>query len=413
MKFKITTAYHKISNALTQGTRVVGVQGGQGAGKTVAILRILIHIASTLPNEEIIVCSAELSKMRLTVIKDFLSLFKGVGGFQRNRWKNGTEYYFENGSYIKFIGLDKEDIGKGLRCDWLFINEANKVYFETYREIASRADRIILDFNPNESFWYHREVMNRECTHLVLTFRDNECISPTEESEIMSYYDRGYDIQGNIINSYWANKWLVYGKGEVGTVDGRIFMFEECTYNDFIKFDGVQLYGVDWGTVDPWAIISVKYKDGVIKFHQLNYQSENEIRARMSMAEINAIKAAGDEGLVTWMFKRLAIPKHALIVCDNNRKEKIIQLRKTGWENAVEAPKKSGSILDGIDIMQMLKIYHTDLSHEAREEQQNYAWAQDRHGTRLEKPIDLYNHIIDALRYDILYLVQEGYIKAV
>ena len=41
----------------------------------------------------------------------------------------GTEYTFGNGSVISFIGLDKDDVGKGLRCDILYINEANKTSY--------------------------------------------------------------------------------------------------------------------------------------------------------------------------------------------------------------------------------------------------------------------------------------------
>ena len=62
-----TTALRKIS-ALKKKYRVI--RGGQGAAKTISILIILINHASNNPNREILVLSAELSKMRRTVIKD-------------------------------------------------------------------------------------------------------------------------------------------------------------------------------------------------------------------------------------------------------------------------------------------------------------------------------------------------------
>src|SRR4051812_44258586 len=118
-----TTALRKIA-ALRK--RIKGIQGGQGAGKTYAILILLTNHASGNPNKEIFIASEELSKMRITVIKDFITILKGFGIFQKENFVDGTLYRFTNGSFIKFIGLDKEDIGKGLRCDIVFVNEANK-----------------------------------------------------------------------------------------------------------------------------------------------------------------------------------------------------------------------------------------------------------------------------------------------
>ena len=122
-----TTALRKISGLKR---RIWGVQGGQGAGKTYSILQILINHAYTQPNKEIFIASDELSKMRITVIKDFLNIMKGFNIFNRANWVDGTLYRFDNGSFIRFIGLDKEDIGKGLRADIVFINEANKTKFK-------------------------------------------------------------------------------------------------------------------------------------------------------------------------------------------------------------------------------------------------------------------------------------------
>ena len=200
---KATKSLNKIC-ALKKRIRVI--QGGQGAGKTWAILIILIDFAFTNQNKEIFICSDELSKMRITIIKDFLKIMRLFERFDRSQWVDGTLYRFENGSFIKFIGLDKVDIGKGLRSDVLYINEANKTNFETYREITSRAKHVYLDFNPNNEFWVHDEVINRsDCDFIRLTYKDNEYLSIEEKTEIELYYQKGYDANGNIINDYWAN----------------------------------------------------------------------------------------------------------------------------------------------------------------------------------------------------------------
>src|SRR5882757_3677908 len=180
-----TTALRKIS-ALRK--KIWCIQGGQGAGKSVSILIILANHASNNLNKEIFIASDELSKMRITIIKDFIKVMQSFGIFDRSRWTDGVLYRFANGSFIRFIGLDKEDIGKGLRSDVIFVNEANKVKFDTYRELTSRAKRVIIDFNPNKRFWFQNEVLTRDdCDFIKLTYKDNEYLSIEEKNEILGY----------------------------------------------------------------------------------------------------------------------------------------------------------------------------------------------------------------------------------
>lgn len=407
---KPTTALRKISSLRK---RIWGIQGGQGAGKTFSILLLLINHALRHSNKEIYISSAELSKMRLTVIKDFVKIMKMLGRFDKNAFTAGTLYVFPNGSFIKFIGLDKEDIGKGLRSDIMFVNEANKLKsFETYRELTSRAKRVIIDFNPNAKFWFHTEVMSRsDCDFIVLTFRDNEYLSKEEVNEILHYKKKGYDAAGNVINEYWANKWRIYGLGEVGSVEGRIFNWKPISYRDFLSIDRPVYYSVDWGKVDPFAIGCEKYHDGVLYTHELNYDSENEWRKRLTSTQIKEISGSNDDGFVNWMFKQLAIPKDRPVICDNNRPTKIISLRNAGWEYAI-GPAKA-KIIDRLDIMQNLDIRFTEDSINIDNEQGAYCWATDRFGEQTGEPVDYSNHHIDRIGYTCVYLQNEGVIRKV
>ena len=114
-----TTSLKKIA-ALKK--RIWCIRGSQGSAKTYSILTLLINHASSKPDKEIFIVSAELTKMRNTVIKDFVKLMKLIGIYSDDRFLAGTLYRFPNGSFIKFIGLDKEDVGKGLRCDIVYFN---------------------------------------------------------------------------------------------------------------------------------------------------------------------------------------------------------------------------------------------------------------------------------------------------
>ena len=415
---QVTTALRKISS-LRKRNWVI--QGGQGAGKTIAILMILANHASSNPDREIYIASQELTKMRQTVIKDFIKVLKGLGLYDDRRFIGGTFYRFPNGSFIKFLGLDKEDIGKGLRSDVVFVNEANKVPFDTYRELTSRAKRVIVDFNPNNEFWVHTEVLNRPDTdHLILTFLDNEFLSKEERNEILlnkerAYHDpnlENYDVEHNVKSKYWQNKWHIYGLGKTGSNPNRIFTWDEIADIDYHKIPAKKYYASDWGVVDPWGVLEAKYHDGCLYLHELNYASENLIMAGLTPTERLQVQSR-EEGLISWIFERIGVDKRAEIACDNNRPLKVIALREAGYDYAFTTVKFQGSIIDGIDLLQKLRVYYTASSKNIKFEQENYARKVDRYGINLDEPEDVNNHLIDPARYIALYLRQEGIIKVI
>jgi len=421
---KTTKALRKIAG-LTKRIKVI--QGGQGAGKTFAILILLINYASGNEGKDIYIASAELSKMRTTVVKDAITILRAFGLYEKVECtgiKNGRPViYFPNNSVITFIGLDKEDIGKGLRSDVIFLNEANKTSFETYRELTSRAKQVFIDFNPNNEFWAHKEVLNRDdAQFLILTYKDNEHLAKTEIKEIELNRERAYinpelenpDKPENVKSKYYQNKWHVYGLGKVGSNPNRIFFWDSVEVEQYNNITGVTYYGVDWGAVDPMAIVEVKYYDGAIYIKELNYKSENQIRESLT-SEQNKMLNQDDEGLVKWLFSRLNIDKSKPVVCDSNRPNKISALRDMGWDYAISAGavKVKGSILDGVDIINGLQVFYTRDSKNIEMEQKNYSRKEDRFGVVLEEPADEYNHLMDAIRYVVLIMRREGVIKSI
>jgi phage terminase large subunit len=431
---QVTRALRRIASLKK---RIWVIQGGQGAGKTFAILLILANHAASQNNKEIIVASSELSKMRLTVIKDFVKILRELGIFDDVQITD-TLFRFQSGSFIKFIGLDKEDIGKGLRSDIVFINEANKVPFDTYRELTSRAKRVILDFNPNSEFWAHVEVSTRDdAQFLILTYKDNEFLSIQEVKEIeryklLAYHDPNIDNPDtpfNIKSKYWQNKWHVYGQGIIGTNPNRIFFWEEIPDAQYLQLNATKYYGVDWGTVDPWGILEAKYYDGGLYLHELNYKSENQIKEECTPQELQKMynpQETDNQTLVKWFFAKLGINKKSYIVCDNNRPMKILALHEAGYDYSVEAPKPPGSIIDGIDLVSGLRVYYTSSSKNIKWEQENYSRLVDRYGIVLDEPEDKNNHCfsgdtlietidgkkrIDSITYHDLVLTSKGYRK--
>jgi phage terminase large subunit len=240
-------------------------------------------------------------------------------------------------------------------------------------------------------------------------------LSLEEKKEILRYKERGYNSNGVIINQYWANMWRVYGLGEVGQVEGRIYTWQPIELNEYLKIPKQTYYGCDWGKVDPWAILEAKYHDGNLYLHELNYASENEIERNMDSSQLHQIKAGDtdeNEGLMGWMFSKIKVQKNKIVVCDSNRPNKIRSLRRAGWEYAVGVGGKT-RLVERIGILSGLNIYYTDSSKNIEHEQENYCYQKDKFGVIQEEPIDQDNHTIDAAAYIVQKLFQDGIINRI
>jgi phage terminase large subunit len=401
-----TTALRKIS-ALKKS--IWCVQGGQGAGKTIAILILLTNYASKNPNKEIYIASAELSKMRDTVLKDFIKILRSFGLYDRVNFTGITNgqplCVFPNKSLIRFIGLDKEDIGKGLRSDVVYLNEANKTNFETYRELTSRAKRKILDYNPNKRFWAHSEVItDPECDYICLTYLDNEFLSKEELKEIESYKIKGYhnpdlenyDTEENTKSNYWRNKWRIYGLGITGIVDNRIFEnWVKITDDEFDNLKLPSYYGLDFGLSSPTALVEMKTdKEGNYFLKEHLYKPLNQINGTLS-----------DE------LTKLKIPKTVEIICDSGNelnKSEGQKLRNAGF-NIIFAIKGVGSVVSAIETIQKSKIYYTESSTNLEENYENYQW-KTHNGIVLDIPEETREDLIDASKYVIKWYARTRYL---
>jgi len=383
---KQTTALRKIAS-LKKKIRVV--QGGQGAGKTIAILILLINHASSNAGKEIIIASAELTKMRLTVIKDFVKVMKSFGIYTQASFISGTLYRFPNGSFIKFVGLDKDDVGKGFRGDVFYLNEGDKVGFESYREIASRFKNIYIDYNPNSHFWVHDEVVKRvDCDFIKLTFQDNEYLDQGEVDEILYYYKKGYgfdydpsDPDANTyepINKYWANKWRVYGLGEIGILEGAVY--ENWEIIDELPEEAKILGGgIDFGWVHPQACIMAYEWNGRRIYDQISYGSH---KGTVIMAKDIIEQELDNE----------------IFYCDNSSPQLISELRDAGI-NAHPCDGKTGLINFSVDKMSKDTFYVTQRSKDVIEELYSYIWGVDSKGVPTGKPNKIGDDAMNAIQY--------------
>jgi phage terminase large subunit len=386
-KYKYTKAYYKILNLIKSNPdeNVFVIRGGQGASKTISIIELLI-LSLCSSTKEATILSSELSKMKRTVIRDYKKVCKDWGVLENehdfNKSESKHEYF--NGSYLDFLGADVNDVGKGFRRDILYINEADKMDVDTAVQFISRASLTIIDYNPDSLFWGDDYI--NENNFITLTFEDNEYLASSEVKSILDYKNKGFfnsDLptesifgDGNIKNKYWSNKWRVYGLGLVGNLDGIVFD-NWATINSVPS--GARLIGIglDFGyTNDPTAAVEVyQYNDKRIL---------NEVIYRTGMLNGDIAKVLPKDG--TYVYADSAEPKS------------IEEIRRTGV-NIMPVTKGADSIMFGIQTMQTQEYLITSTSKNVINEFQKYIWQKDKRGDTLNKPIDMYNHAIDGIRY--------------
>ena len=374
MSFKHTTAIKRIRR-MTARKKVI--QGGTSAGKTYAILAVLIHIAAKAKTE-ISVVSESIPHLRRGAMKDFVKVMQWTNRWRDEGWnKTLLTYTFANGSTIEFFSADQEAKLRGARRQVLYINEANNIEFEAYHQLAIRtSEAIYIDFNPVSEFWAHTEVLSEQDSELlVLTYRDNEALPSTIRDDIEAARDKA------ATSTYWANWWKVYGLGEVGSLQGVVF--DDWQQVDGIDFAGDKLVaiGLDWGyTNDPTAVVAVYKRGSAILMHELIYQNG---LTNQDIAD---------------QLRKLGIGRSWPIIADSAEPKSIEEVHRLGF-NIHPATKGADSIRNSIDILKRQPLLVTRESTNLIKELRNYTWDTDRTGASLGVPIDRYNHAIDAIRY--------------
>lgn len=374
MDFKYTTAISRIRR-MTARKKVI--QGGTSAGKTLAILAVLIDIAAK-KKTEISVVSESIPHLRRGAIKDFAKVMQWTGRWVADRWnKTLLTYNFANGSVIEFFSADSEARLRGARRQVVYINEANNIDFESYYQLAIRtSEAIYIDFNPTHEFWAHTEVLHEDDSELIiLTYNDNEALPDTIKRDIELNRTKAET------SAYWANWWKVYGLGQVGTLQGAI-------YEDFEVVEGIDVsrakfvaLGLDWGfSNDPTALVAIYRQGDCLLIQELLYSTG---LTNQDIAD---------------KLRSLGITRAWEIVADSAEPKSIEEIYRLGF-NIKPADKGPDSVRNGIDILKRFKLQVTKDSTNLIKELRSYTWATDKEGKNTGVPIDSFNHACDAMRY--------------
>lgn len=362
---------------------VVINQGGTSSGKTYSILQVLAQRLIDYDNTLCTVVGQDIPNLKDGSYNDFKDIVSSTPKLEyavERHNKSDREITLKNGSRIQFKAYDDYQDAKNGKRDFLFANEANGIGFEVFEELQARTRlQTFIDYNPNAEFWLHDKVLNNpkypiEYQFIKSDWRDNPFIPIAIKNKILSYKDTD------------PYRWKVYGLGELGQLEGLVYpdWIEQKEHPSDYDYT---IYGLDFGfTNDPTALVRCDFSGRNIYLTTLIYETgltNHQLLAKMHSLGLKQ----GDI-----IYADCAEPKSIAEITTGTREIKGIY--------CAPAVKGSDSLRAGINKLSDYKIHYLN-TDPIRKERNNYVWDKDANGKALNKPIDAFNHALDAARYAI------------
>ena len=303
--------------------------------------------------------------------------------------------YIPTGQKILFRGLDDPmsitsiTVEHGHLC-WCWFEEAfqvmneddfNKVDMSIRGELPKGYfKQITLSFNPwSEKHWLKKRFFDIEDEDVLAITTNYAC------NEFLGEDDKKLFEKMKINN---PRRYNIEGLGNWGIAEGLVYSnFEELDFDieEIKKRKNIKsAFGLDFGyTNDPTAFICllVDLDNMEIFIFDEHYQ-----------------KAMSNKMIVD-MIKYKGYAKER-IIGDSSEPKSIDDIKKQGIYRIKGARKGKDSILNGIQYIQDFKIYVHPKCENTIIELSNYVW-DTKDGNAINKPIDDYNHLMDALRYSL------------
>ena len=303
--------------------------------------------------------------------------------------------YKPTGQKILFRGLDDPlkitsiSVSVGQLC-FCWVEEAYELTDETAFNMLDESIRgiveeplfkqIILTFNPwNERHWLKSRFFDTTAPNILAITTNYLCNEWLDKSDKKLFED---------MKKNNPRRYQVAGLGEWGITDGLVYE----NWREF-EFDWREIlnkrqkakavFGLDFGyTNDPAAFFC-----GILDQEQKEIYVFDEIyqKGMQNTTIYNNIEKLG--------FRK------ETIVADSAEPKSIEHLRGLGLYRIKPSKKGKDSINAGIQFIQDFKIFIHPRCVNFLTEISNYSWDKDKFGKAVNKPIDDFNHLMDAMRY--------------
>lgn len=303
--------------------------------------------------------------------------------------------YKPTGQKILFRGFDDPlkitsiSVSVGSLC-WCWVEEAYELTNEKYFNMLDESIRgvveeplfkqIIITLNPwNEGHWIKARFFDREAKNILALTTNYFCNEWLDETDKELFED---------MKIRDPRRYQVAGLGNWGIVDGLVYenwQELEFDWREILnkRQKAKAVFGLDFGyTNDPAAFFC-----GILDQEQKEIYVFDEIyqKGMQNTAIYSNIEKLG--------FKK------EIIVADSAEPKSIDHLKGLGLYRIKASKKGKDSINAGIQFIQDFKIFIHPRCVNFLTEISNYAWDKDKFGKAVNKPIDDFNHLMDAMRY--------------
>lgn len=367
--------------------RIEVYYGGAGSGKSYGVMQKVVLKAMNEKRKVLVI-----RKIQRTIKDSIWSLTihllqeAGIYNYSKIN-RSDFEIKFLNGSVFLFKGLDDPEKIKSIAgITDVVIEEATELNYEDFTQLNLRLrpkeenPQIYIMFNPvSKSNWVYKyffediTVKEDERINIIkTTYSDNKFLPQEyiDELKKLEYRNPSY--------------YRIYVLGEFATLDKLIYPVYEKRLISKEEVQGLErIQGLDFGyTNDPSAFVGGYYD----KENKVIYVTDEYVKKGMLNDEIaNTIIALGNQKDLTYAD------------CAEQKSIAEIQRYNIRIEPTIKGPD---SVIQGIQWINQHKLVVDERCYKTLEELENYTWVKDKKtGEYVNKPVDTYNHTLDALRY--------------
>jgi phage terminase large subunit len=301
--------------------------------------------------------------------------------------------YKPTGQKILFRGLDDPmsvtsiTVEVGYLC-WAWFEEAfqvlneddfNKIDMSIRGDTGGLFKQITLSFNPwSDKHWLKKRFFDVQSPNILAITTNYLCNEFLDQSDIELF---------EWMRTHQPRRYKIEGLGEWGIAEGAVYEnWSESHFDktEIAKREGVKAaFGLDFGyTNDPTAL-ACAFVDA--KNREIFLFDEHYEKALLNDEIANMIKNKGYA--------------KELIIADSAEPKSIAELRRYGIRRVKAAEKGPDSVKSGIQFLQQFQMFVHPSCTNFTIELSNYVWDTNKEGQLVNKPIDDYNHLLDALRY--------------
>ena len=361
--------------------------GGAGSGKSVFVCQKLL-LKACKSKRKILVIRKYGTTLKDSVFQLFLDML--------SKWKlyeyckiNLSSYTITlpNGSMLLFKGLDDSEKIKSITdITDIWCEECTELNEDEFTQLDLRLRalvdhlQLIVSFNPiSKVNWVYRKWFadgKKHADTMVLhtTYKDNRFLPDA--------YIKALEDKAKTNYNYYQ----IYALGEFCTLDKLVFTNWSVKDFDYSKVQGELIIGLDFGFVNDTSALVASILD----------EQEKKIYI---FKEWGATGKTNQE--LAAVIKNLGFSK-SIIIADSAEQKSIEEIKRCGILRIKPCKKGADSIIHGVQMLQNYELVVHPCCEEIKVELENYSWQKDKAtGLYINKPIDAFNHYIDALRYSL------------